>query len=305
MRKYFQSTGGTTRGNYEKYADVPNVHLGLHYTQDMQNYSTTYNASTMLGEQKHKIFKQHAAHTNSKDSDFQLMKAINTSQTIRFLLNGAYRKSAPGISNQMHEVVDRCPILKVRFLGRSMAEEEEETEEPVGAVDTTNSLLKSAKTGRPISFSAIQATIRESDMILLTEYYKRVFNVTLVQGMRYKTRYWGYMSGRTCTKSYYEGHHKFRVAVTEFIRLRDDALTFYRLHRIITLSFETFVTVFLVLEKLQRDMGLEEDAAPYPIYVDTDEMLIADIRKLDPTILHFVKRGKDSWWWNPFVPQFT
>lgn len=307
MRKLFLSTGGG-KASYEKYADVPNVHLGLHYAQDIENYATTFNSCMMLGEQKHKIFKQHAAHTNSKDSDFQLLKAINTTQTIRFLLDGAYKLSAPDISKQVRNVVDRCPILKVRFLGRASAESEQSLPNMrSGRVDTDGTLLKSAKTGRPITLKTVSAANQDLDLELLSAYYKDVLGTTLVKNMRYKIHYWGYLSGKTQERSVYEGyHHLFRLSTPRgFVRLRDDTpSTFYYVHRIMTLTIGTSVSIFLILEALQRDAAMEAAAAPYPVYKETAQFIIAELKRVDPTILHFVNRGPKTWWWNPFIPHF-
>ncbi|KAI5837765.1 hypothetical protein DFP73DRAFT_600775 [Morchella snyderi] len=85
---------------YQKYADVPNIHLRLHYAEDILNFATTFltllqtfNATTTMGEQQHKVLKQHAGHTNSHKTDLQLLKLINTSKTVRFRLNGIYEGS--------------------------------------------------------------------------------------------------------------------------------------------------------------------------------------------------------------------
>jgi hypothetical protein len=66
----FRAAGKDTR------AEVPNIHLSMHYMQDIRNYGTLYNNYTMIGEQKHKVHKAHAPHTNSSDRVLQLLTAV-------------------------------------------------------------------------------------------------------------------------------------------------------------------------------------------------------------------------------------
>jgi hypothetical protein len=57
----FRAPGKDNRG------EVPNIHLLMHYMQDLRNYGTLYNNSTIVGQQKYKVHKAHAPHTNSQD----------------------------------------------------------------------------------------------------------------------------------------------------------------------------------------------------------------------------------------------
>lgn len=54
--------------------------------------------------------------------------------------------------------------------------------------------------------------------------------------------------------------------------------------------------VFFVLGILKRDIGQKIEAAPYHVYTNSDDGEVICIRKLDPTIFHFVSKGTDSWW---------
>ncbi|KAI5839358.1 hypothetical protein DFP73DRAFT_598623 [Morchella snyderi] len=138
-----------------------------------------------------------------------------------------------------------------------------------GKVDTDGTLLKSAKSGRPITLKTVSAANQDLDLELLSAYYKDVLDTALVKNMRYKIHYWGYLSGKTQQRSVYEGyHHFFKLSTPRtFVRLRDDTLlTFYCVHRIMTLTIGTSVSIFLILEALQRDATMEVAAAPYPVY---------------------------------------
>jgi hypothetical protein len=151
LRQFFKSTG-RGEGSFQKYADIPNIHLGLHYSEDIINFATTFNATTVMGEQKHKVFKQHAGHTNSHETDLQLLKLINTTQTIRFLLDDTFPDLA--ISKQVQNIVKKYSTLKVRFLERALAEADQD-DSTAFDIDLKNSLFLSAKTSRRLTLKSI------------------------------------------------------------------------------------------------------------------------------------------------------
>lgn len=147
---------------FENYASVPNIHFTVHYQEDIQNYATARNSSTMSGEQKHNIFKLQAPHTNSKDNDLQLMKATNTAQKITFLLARVFEVSVHKITAQLDRIVQKCPIMCSQFLG--VKKEPHETEEgrdqviSASGIDCENSLFRCANTGIVVPIKKIVPT---------------------------------------------------------------------------------------------------------------------------------------------------
>ncbi|KAL7266094.1 hypothetical protein RUND412_011374 [Rhizina undulata] len=112
LAHFLQVTGDK---KFMVYSQVPNIHLALHYKLDVENYGTTRNSATLLGEEKHKIFNRHAEHTNSKQNDLQLLKAVNTIQTIRFLVNGSFSSSHPLLTHQTRDILTTCVSLGRKF----------------------------------------------------------------------------------------------------------------------------------------------------------------------------------------------
>lgn len=106
--------------NSPAYQSVPNIHVALHYLSDLTNYGTTRNVSVMIGEQKHKVHKLHAMHTNSQETILQLMKAVNLSQTLRFLLDSTFLDHH--LASQFSRLMAACPILRTKFLGSTTFE---------------------------------------------------------------------------------------------------------------------------------------------------------------------------------------
>ncbi|KAJ6258098.1 hypothetical protein Dda_7013 [Drechslerella dactyloides] len=58
---------------------------------DTANFGAVRNATTMLGEQKHKIFKAHVRTTKTKSLDLQLLKRMNIAVCIRFIPGNCFR----------------------------------------------------------------------------------------------------------------------------------------------------------------------------------------------------------------------
>lgn len=307
LRKFFAGSATSKSAGYQKYANVPNIHLGLHYRQDIENFATAYNATTMMGEQKHKVFKQHAQHTNSKENDLQLLRSVNTSQTIRFMLDGAFDKSNPIISQQLRHVVTLCPKVRTRYLGHR---EDPGTVEPPTAVEhsgfnLSGTLLRSAKTGCAIPFHSIPLKERESDLEQISVRYREEEGVAIVRQMRAKVHYWGYLTGEATKKTReYDGQHIYHVKPGGFVRLREEPFSFYLVKRILTISVGTYVKTYFVLDVLKRDIALEIEAAPYPVFTTSNDALTVSIRRIDPVVFHFVTKSPNSWWFNPYVPYF-
>lgn len=303
MQKTF-ACASAEKKTFKGYSNVPNVHLALHYLNDIENYGTARNSSTMMGEQKHKIFKIHASHTNSKDADLQLMKATNTLQTIRFLLDGTFARSAPAITQQLQGVVQMCPTLRTRFLGAKMfdARELEDLEQSSNSIDHSHSLFQNARIGRAITLKSVSITDSSYDVSALRSVYREEYGIELHPSTRLKVRYWGYFSGDPDV-----GVTRFNLKPNNIIRLRGEHC-FHRVSRILAVTVGTVVRVFFVLVPIRRAPVQENRLAPYQVYQAADlelcTCIIVGIRRIDPTILHFVKKSEGNWWYNPYVPHF-
>ena len=134
----------------------------------------------MIGKQKHKVYKSHAPHTNSKDTELQLIKAINMPQTMRFLLDNVYVDNP--FQSQFGKLVNACPTLMQKFLGASTA-----AKVNPGNAETTGSLFTQVRTVGPLA--RISTAIREADFPMLKHRWKRVCNVTVLPSMKFLLGY--------------------------------------------------------------------------------------------------------------------
>jgi hypothetical protein len=97
----------------------------------------------MMGEQKHKIFKLHAPHTNSRDTELQLLKAVNLSLTIRFIIDGIHDDHQ--LASEIRSIVSRCDVLRTQFLRATQF-----TEPEPGNVTADGTGYSRLRTGLPV-----------------------------------------------------------------------------------------------------------------------------------------------------------
>lgn len=235
------------------------------------------------------------------------MKATNTLQTVRFLLDGAFVRSTPAITQQLQGVVQMCPTLRTRFLGAKMFDgrELEELKQSSDGIDHSHSLFQNARIGRAITLKSVSIADSSYDVSALRSVYREEYGIELHPSTRLKVRYWGYFSGDPDSRAV----TRFNLKPNNIIRLRGEH-SFHRVSRILTVTVGTVVRVFFVLVPVQRATVQENRLAPYQVYRAADPELtgtaciIVGIRKIDPTILHFVKKSEGHWWYNPYIPHF-
>ncbi|KAI5839594.1 hypothetical protein DFP73DRAFT_598577 [Morchella snyderi] len=324
LRRIFASASSNEK-SFKNYANVPNIHLGLHYEEDLRNYGSIRNCTTMMGEQKHKIFKAHAPHTNSTNNDLQLLKMINTSQTLRFMLDGTFGSLSVAIQTQ--EIIRGCPTLKGFVAGSQdfsgAVEESDETpvsgeaklDQAVPDLEDSQSSIQASKIGKPLPVGNIALYTRTKDYSRMISLYKTEYGISLTPGTRIKVKYWGYFAGEP--RPHGGKTRRFQIQLGEFVQLLGDEHTtsYYQLQRIMTTTVGSMSRVFFVLQSLERVSKEEIAIAPYPVLkspADTNNAYnMVGIERIKPVVLHFVKKrdasgpgGENTWWHNPYVPYF-
>jgi len=145
------------------------MHVALDYAQDLKNYSTLRNIAVMIGKQKHKVFKIHAPNTNSQDTEQEHLKAINLSQTIRFMLDRTHLKHSQ--AEQINRIVSQCEVLRTRFLGAT-----EFTNVRTGNVCADGTGYVQLHVGLPIPRSRIPARVVQSDTIAVIAVWEQSYD---------------------------------------------------------------------------------------------------------------------------------
>jgi hypothetical protein len=292
LQCFFRAAGKETR------AEVPNIHVSTHYMQDLLNYGTLYNNSTMIGEQKHKVHKAHAPHTNSKDRVLQLLKAVNLSQTMRFIIDGNFRDHP--IALQLVEIVEQCPVLRTKFMGSTCF-----TDPKPGsiAIDAGKSLFASARVGKPISSSKIAREYKLSDCQSIIAAWKTLYGDQLFMRMNLQFEYWDKMTG---IRNEFNHTRKISIHTGGFVAKRQvtGEVHFFRVGRIVTISIGGHTRCFLVCSLMVRMVEAELSCAPYDVLREGEQMEVLSIEEIVPENIHVLKRDASSWWWNPYVNRF-
>jgi hypothetical protein len=291
LQCFFRAAGKETR------AEVPNIHVSMHYMQDLLNYGTLYNHSTMIGEQKHKVHKAHAPHTNSNDRVLQLLKAVNLSQTMRFMLDGNFPNNT--IALLLNEIVSQCPVLRNKFIGSTTF-----TEPKPGniAVEPGKSLFARARVGKHISSRKLDKAVKLEDCNAIIAAWQTLYGDQLFIRMRLCFEYWAKMTGIRN-----ESNHTRKVAVRigGFVAKQSVQASFYRVVRIVTLTISGHTRCFLICTEMVRDMEAELTCAPYDIFREgSNRTHVLSIEEIVPENMHVLKRNATSWWWNPYVNHF-
>lgn len=103
----------------------PNVHIGVHYADHVKEYGLASNCNVLIGEDKHRWFKQIVYNTNYSNVEKHLLSRENMQQTIRLALLGAFQDTEPAITTQLSELYDYCPVLFESLLPKSERAEED------------------------------------------------------------------------------------------------------------------------------------------------------------------------------------
>lgn len=297
LQSFFRCTSKTD------YDSVPNIHLPLHYKKDLDFYATLKNVAVMIGEQKHKIFKMHAPHTNSKNRELQLLNMASVNQTIRFLLDGAFPDE--DISRQLNYIVSGCPVLKSKFLGAA-----EYAELEASNLDEEGSIYRHAHASTPITKPKRRLwTFEKDELVAVLKPYERLYGFRFIPGMSTKTQYWEKVNLATTA---IDGHKRMiRITMGSFV-MHAQTNVFYLVHRILTVNMGTAKRLFLIVQE-GHYLTIKRNAfAPYPVYTVIASELGANlslysvmgIKEIAPKMLHMVRKGENEWWYNEFVTSF-
>jgi hypothetical protein len=71
----------------------PNLHIGLHYSQAVEDHGTGANIAVWVGETKHKGSKGYITHTSHLNAECDLLKRVAKEQTLRVMINGGFRET--------------------------------------------------------------------------------------------------------------------------------------------------------------------------------------------------------------------
>ncbi|KAL7624010.1 hypothetical protein AAE478_001475 [Parahypoxylon ruwenzoriense] len=96
---------------YHLWVSRPNVHLGLHYADVMEEYGLASLPMVLIFELKHKLWKRVVYTTNHRAPEKDLFHWENVTQTIRFLLLDAFADTDNELTAQLQKLNKTMPTL--------------------------------------------------------------------------------------------------------------------------------------------------------------------------------------------------
>ena len=222
------------------------MHLATHYAQDIRYYGTARNCAVMIGEQKHKIAKAHAPHTNSRETELQLLKIVNLLQTMWFLLDNAFAGHPLAVQFQG---VRASPTLQKQLLGATSFEK------PLpGNIQSDGTLYARIRAVCGVPPCNIPRAVYDKDRELIGAAWTKEYGTTLHPRMKYTIRYYGKM---TAIRNADNHTRKISVQVGGFVvgrRRPEDSngdweRSFSRVNKIITLTVGTLSRCFFCGER--------------------------------------------------------
>lgn len=277
---------------------VPNVHTVLHYPSDIADFAIPRNTSCSTGERKHKIFKQHAPHTNSKKQTLQLLRSVNTTQGLRHVIDGAYEAhpTYAALTSHVRNILDQCPNLRSSIIGPSIPSPVND-DNPIGSqgtafVDTTDTLFAQVQlTGVR---ARVPSSVIDEDLEPIRRAYLNYFNVDMSWTIRAKIKYW-----QTCriTPAPAGQSPCILLRLNSIIQLTNG---FAMLKRIISIQVGALIRVLFEVDELERNPLEEYWAAKYEVWRTTDvNPILLPLCNILPARHHFISKSEGwSWWRN-------
>lgn len=89
----------------------PNMHIGLHYLDQIKEYALANNCNVLSGEDKHRDYKLLVYRTNHKDVEKFLLQQESYRKTIELSLYGAFSEEQPELTETLHALYAECPSV--------------------------------------------------------------------------------------------------------------------------------------------------------------------------------------------------
>lgn len=296
--------------SYAKKADVPNIHLAVHYPHDLEMYGTLRNSSVMIGEQKHKIFKAHAPHTNQKENELQLLRAINLSQSVRHVVEGTYNtsKDYADITASVNNLLSFCPRLRQKFIGTHAIvaiDQPQHAETALQAkIDFERTQFHRIHASKTVDTRKVPQHVKAADCERVLICYAQAYGIETA-GLRPMYSWHNFVTAANNDDP--TDRLKFRVGGF----FEDRAGKFYRIDQIITATHGSLIRVFFDATELSQSQSQSNPRWSYMKYTryTLGSSRVLSLIDVKPGRLHMVPipnppAQPSSWFFNPIVPKF-
>lgn len=103
----------------ERMSARPNMHIGLHYGEMINDWGVANNGNVLLGEDQHRRFKKAVTGTNHRTPEQSLLIKESLNKTLTCLLKGSTsEKEEGGLCSVLRELNKKCPTLMESYRRR-------------------------------------------------------------------------------------------------------------------------------------------------------------------------------------------
>lgn len=110
---------GKKADSYLRSIKKPNMHIAIYYQTLAKEYGLPVNFNITISKDKHRAFKKQIYTTNYRYLEKDLLTKESLRQTLRFILNNAYRHDKPTATTLIKTVSLYCPTLFYSILSKS------------------------------------------------------------------------------------------------------------------------------------------------------------------------------------------
>nr|KMM66395.1 hypothetical protein CPAG_02734 [Coccidioides posadasii RMSCC 3488] len=139
LDSYAKETGVPIAENFDSkkktkairsFKNRPNMHVGIHYPAQANEYAIPNNCNVLIGEDKHREYKKLVQRTNKRDVEKVLLMQESFRRTLLLLLEEAFADSEPSLTQYISNLYEHCPTLFADLLRLNTDLHEDEFEAP-------------------------------------------------------------------------------------------------------------------------------------------------------------------------------
>ncbi|KAI1811386.1 hypothetical protein GGS20DRAFT_588590 [Poronia punctata] len=298
---------------YKLWMSRPNVHIGLHYQEVLEEYGLPSLPNVIVFEIKHKLWKKMVYTTNHRAPEKDLFAWENVAQTLRFVLLNSFADTDRELTNQLQNLNSTTPSLFASITrgqlvpgGANGDDEVDDDEAGIVLVARHESYIEVGLTAqlRPETRQKLGLATREKDFspmyrrMLTSAYANHYSRQVTIMGTGQRLKWWG--SVTWSTKNELTGMtNRVTKRPNQHVRCRteENNTVYGRIDHIFSHAAvygDERVRVFLVVSPVSQT-GIAED--------DVDQATGLDIYSLqDPIIVGLPALSQENVYMVPFKP---
>ncbi|OJD24948.1 hypothetical protein ACJ73_03684 [Blastomyces percursus] len=87
------------------------MHIGVHYIEQIKEYGVANNCNVLIGEDKHREYKQLVRNTNHRDIEKTLLVQENFRRTVQLVFQGSFDDSESQLTQKIRSISNFAPTV--------------------------------------------------------------------------------------------------------------------------------------------------------------------------------------------------